>query len=771
MSSSTTLYDVDPWKVTEKGLDDTANRASESIFSVGNGRFGLRANFEEKYSGDSLSGHYVGGVYYPDRTKVGWWKNGYPETFAKVLNSTNWSKIGVVVNGVEVDLFTAKNVIEFKRELDMKRGLVTRLFEVEVVNGVIIRVTAERFCNMHSPNRAAIKYSIEAVHGVDQVVISPSVDADVTNEDSNWNEAFWKFDRAIISDEYEVGCVVNTTKKTCFTVATAFACSLELNGELVDVVNFEASDKEVFATYKIGDVKDGDTLVLKKFIGIVSSLNHEVEGLSELAFAESIAGRDHGYDSEFKEHRLCWEKIWNEGDIEIEGDVKAQQAIRFNIFHLNSTYRGDDPKLNIGPKGFTGEKYGGATYWDTEAYCIPFYLSTHDSSVARQLLVYRFNHLEQAIENAENLGFSGGAALYPMVTMNGEECHNEWEITFEEIHRNGAIAFAIFNYVRYTGDKEYLLEMGFDVLLGIARFWSQRVTFSESRQKWVMLGVTGPNEYENNVNNNWYTNYIARWCMNYTREIGEWISSEHPSVMSAKSEAWGLDFSNESKQWKERCDNLHFPTLNGTQVFLQQDGFMDKEQMMVSDLSSDQRPINQTWSWDRILRSVFIKQADVLQGFYFFADDFTDSMLEENFDFYEPRTVHESSLSPCIHSILASKLGRLEKAYEMYLRTARLDLDDFNSEIHEGLHITSMAGTWMSVVEGFGGFRVVDDVPHFNPILPSEWQSYSFKVHFRSRVLCVVVTPVSTKVILESGEALNVMLHGAPLKLNQPKHY
>jgi maltose phosphorylase len=146
-------------------------------------------------------------------------------------------------------------------------------------------------------------------------------------------------------------------------------------------------------------------------------------------------------------------------------------------------------------------------------------------------------------------------------------------------------------------------------------------------------------------------------------------------------------------------------------------------------------------------------------------------MLEENFDFYEPRTVHESSLSPCIHSILASKLGRLEKAYEMYLRTARLDLDDLNSEIHEGLHITSMAGTWMSVVEGFGGFSVVDDVPHFNPIIPSEWDSYSFKVHFRGRVLCVVVSSISTEVILESGEALNVMLNGDPIKLNQPKHY
>ena len=160
---------------------------------------------------------------------------------------------------------------------------------------------------------------------------------------------------------------------------------------------------------------------------------------------------------------------------------------------------GEDERLNIGPKGFTGEKYGGSTYWDTEAYCLPFYLATSEPKVARNLLVYRYKHLQKAIENAGKLGFTDGAALYPMVTMNGEECHNEWEITFEEIHRNGAIAYAIFDYINYTGDHEYLQEYGLEVLIGISRFWSQRITWSVDRNKYVMLGVTGPNEYENNV--------------------------------------------------------------------------------------------------------------------------------------------------------------------------------------------------------------------------------------------------------------------------------
>jgi len=763
MSLTEGLYKVSPWNIVESGWNEVKNRASGSIFSLGNGRFGHRANFEEKYSGDTLQGHYVGGVYYPDRTKVGWWKNGYPETFAKVLNATNWSRIDVKINGVSLDLHKANNIYEFERNLNMQNALLTRSFRVEVDLGVEVKISSERFCNMAYPDRALIRYSIEPLSGVNLIQISPIVDADVNNEDTNWDEEFWQFNGAEITKD-DSACVVNTTKKTEFKVATAFASSLTVNGKDVASMGAFKNDKLAGVAYEV-TAEVGQKVVLSKYIGLVSSLNHTDEDVELLAQKEAHLGRKNGFDFEYNAHCAEWANIWRNGDVEIEGDESAQQAIRFNIFHLNSTYRGDDPKLNIGPKGFTGEKYGGATYWDTEAYCLPFYLNTHGDSVAKQLLVYRFNHLEQAISNAKKLGFNRGAALYPMVTMNGEECHNEWEITFEEIHRNGAIAFAIFNYVRHTGDDKYLVDMGFDVLLGIARFWSQRVNFSEANQKWMILGVTGPNEYENNVNNNWYTNYIAKWCMNYAIEIGEWLSEQHTEVYKAKCVAWDLDPQVEFKEWSKRADNMHLPSLEGTNVFLQQDGFMDKEQLFASDLSSSDRPINQNWSWDRILRSVFIKQADVLQGLYFFGDDFSREQLEDNFDFYEPRTVHESSLSPCVHSVLAAKLGKVDKAYEMYLRTSRLDLDDYNQEIHEGLHITSMAGTWMSVVEGFGGFSVLNGVPHFSTLLPKEWQSFSFRLLFRDRLLRITVSNQDAEVVLESGLDLQVVLNDKEIEL------
>ena len=471
-----------------------------------------------------------------------------------------------------------------------------------------------------------------------------------------------------------------------------------------------------------------------------------------------------GYEQLLQEQKDAWAKIWEMADIAIEGDVKAQQGIRFNIFQLNQTYLGKDERLNIGPKGFTGEKYGGSTYWDTEAYCIPFYMATKDQQVARNLLTYRYNQLEKAKENAQKLGFTNGAALYPMVTMNGEESHNEWEITFEEIHRNGAMIFAIHNYVRYTGDFSYIPEKGLEVMIAVARFWQQRATFSIPKNKYVILGVTGPNEYENNINNNWYTNYLAKWCIQYCMQMIDKVKDGYPEDYDRVMGLAGLHDS-ELMDWKEVAENMYFPYSEDHGVFLQQDGFLDKEIVPVSELEKTQRPINQKWSWDRILRSCYIKQADVLQGFYFFEDHFSHQELEKHFDFYEPLTVHESSLSPCVHSIQAAKLGRMEQAYDFYLRTSRLDLDDYNHEVEQGCHITSMAGTWMSIVEGFGGMRVIDDKLCFNPRIPEQWKAYSFKVNFRNQILKIEVAADKTSFLLEGTEPLEILLNGKAVEV------
>jgi maltose phosphorylase len=751
------------WSILEEGFDPDQVKASESLFSIGNGAMGQRANFEEQYSGPTFQGSYIAGVYYPDKTRVGWWKNGYPEYFAKVLNAPNWIGINVFINDEVLDLNTCKKVEDFKRELNMKEGWLSRSFVATLQNDIKVEVRTKRFLSLDKDELGAIDYAVTPLNSDASITYKPYFDSGITNEDTNWDDKFW--DILNVSHENNQAFIQAKTMKTDFYTCTFMESQVFIDGKLVlTEPSFGADANYASFSYNY-NVKQNETYTIHKFGGYTVDRNHNKSELVSAAKSVLKKATESGFLVLLEAQKKSWSQIWERADITIEGDVKAQQGIRFNIFHLNQTYLGTDARLNIGPKGFTGEKYGGSTYWDTEAYCIPFYMATKDQSVARNLLTYRYKHLEKAIENAEKLGFKNGAALYPMVTMNGEECHNEWEITFEEIHRNGAIAFAIFNYYRYTGDFSYIPEMGLEVLIGIARFWHQRATFSTDKSKYVILGVTGPNEYENNVNNNWYTNYIAKWCIDYTLETIKKVKEGH-SIDFARISGKTKITHEELELWEDVADNMYFPYSEKHNVYLQQDGFLDKQLITVAELDKAQRPINQKWSWDRILRSPYIKQADTLQGMYFFEDQFTTEELGRHFDFYEPFTVHESSLSPCVHSIQAAKLDRMDQAYTFYLRTSRLDLDDYNHEVHEGLHITSMAGTWMSIVEGFGGMRVKNDSLTFEPKIPEQWKAYSFKVNFRHQILKVSVTQNDTQFELDGGHDLQILVHGKPVTIS-----
>jgi len=745
----------DEWNIIEKGFNPEYNRISESIFSIGNGHMGQRANFEESYSGDSLQGSYLAGVYYPDKTRVGWWKNGYPEYFAKVVNSVNWIGINVLIDGQEFDL--AKCIVhDFQRKLDMQNGILSRDVEFTTAVGNRFKLSTSRFLSIKEPDTAVVEYSLTPISSNSTIQYEPFLDGDVSDEDSNYDEKFW----------FEVSQATNnTTSSICMeTFKTGFqACTAMNPVAYLDDIKLDNSDDNISLSGYVSkkfkqDVKQNTTFKLIKYVAIEISLNHKKENIANMAISRAVEINAKGYNLLKKEQSEQWGKKWAESDIKIDGDIAAQQAIRFNIFQLYQTYLGDDPRLNIGPKGFTGEKYGGVTYWDTEAFCLPFYLKTSEKRVARNLLKYRYNHLPKAIENAEKLGFNNGAALYPMVTINGEECHNEWEITFEEIHRNGAIAYAIYNYVSYTGDTSVIKEFGLEVLIAISRFWAQRVNWSEKKKAFVILGVTGPNEYENNVNNNWYTNTIAKWSLKYTIEQLDRLETENHAQLKELYSNISFNKELETDRWQHIIDNIYLPESEEDGIFLQQEGFLDKELTPVTKLSAEDRPIHANWSWDRILRSVYIKQADVLQGLYLFEDQYDKETISKNFNFYEPLTVHESSLSASVHCIVANTIGDHEKAYEMYLRTARLDLDDYNSDTCDGLHITSMGGTWMSIVEGFAGLRIRDGLLKLSPSIPKTWNSYSFRIIFRDIRLNITVTAQDVSVENHSDKELEIQI-------------
>ncbi|MEA4850406.1 MAG: family 65 glycosyl hydrolase domain-containing protein [Paludibacter sp.] len=752
---------TDPWCIIEEGFHQNKQLASESIFSLGNGQIGQRANFEEHYSGETMLGSYIAGIYYPERAEHGNWKNGYSDTNDKIVNAPNWTVISVRLNDNRLDL-ADWDIKDFRRTLNMREGFLERSFEATNFKGHRIQVSVRRFLSMAETEIGAISYTVKSLNFEGRISFLPLIDGDVRNSFTNYDEPFWNVLQT--KTEQDVSHLWAQTRRMDFHVCAGLTYSFYKNNELLNV-NPTKIEKEKVAGFSVGtDIRIGDTVCLNKYVAVISSLNHPREELTLRACTMARTAKKKGWNQLFEEHVKVWEEKWLQSDVIIDSDIAAQQAIRYSIFQLNQTYNGNDARLNISPKGFTGEKYSGATRWDTEAICIPFYLCTSPQNVSKNLLLYRFRHLPKAILNAEKLGFTNGAALFPVATFNGVESYNEWEMTFEEIHRNGIIAYAIYNYIRYTGDENYLADYGLRVLIAISRFWSQRVSVSTEKKKYVILGVTGPNMYENNVNNNWFTNYVAIWCLKYTIESIEKVKKSNFHAFEDLTQEIAFS-SDEIFRWKDIIENMYFPENKELGIFLQQDGFLDKSLTPATDIPESQRPVMQHWSWDRILRSSLIKQADVVQGLYFFEDHFDKETIKRNFEFYEPLTVHESSLSPCTHSIVASAVGDKQKAYDLYLRTARLDLDDYNNEVADGLHITSMAGTWLAIVQGFGGMRVKDNKLHFNPQIPEKWNAFAFNILFRNNQLNIKVEKHKTIISNIKGPAIELYLRKKPVRI------
>ncbi|NLW21115.1 MAG: glycoside hydrolase family 65 protein [Clostridiales bacterium] len=733
---------VHPWKVIQTSFNPGHQRFAESLMSLGNGQMGLRGNFEEHYSGDHHQGTYIGGVWFPDKTRVGWWKNGYPQYFGKVINAMNLIGLDVRVNGQQLDAGTLQ-VIRFQRELDMQTGTLRRDMVLKTPQGRV-QVRAERFVSMADTTCMALRYEVVPDYDA-EVTIDAFLDGEVRNEDSNYDEHFWEQLDAGVVEHAAGGYLVSRTRPNPFdtprfTVAGAFRVQSDM-----EYTSDEA--RLGFVSLRFAkSLKAGEKATLDKIICVATDRDYEAEGLADTARRFVRGSAKLGYEGLRALHAAAWAQKWERADVVISGDEAAQQGIRFNLFHLLCTYTGEDERLNIGPKGFTGEKYGGATYWDTEAYCFPVYLATAGEEVAHQLLRYRHQQLPGAYHNAAQQGLPG--ALYPMVTFNGIECHNEWEITFMELHRNGAIAHAIFEYTTYTGDESWLMGEGLEVLLGIARFWAGRVHHNARTGKYMIHGVTGPNEYENNVNNNWYTNRIAAWCLEYFADAYMKATPQRRAQLQVGEE--------ELRRMLRISRDMYYPVDEGRGVFVQHDTFLDKQLMPVSELMPEDRPLNQRWSWDRILRSCFIKQADVLQGLYFLGHLYDRDCKKRNFDFYEPMTVHESSLSPCVHAILAAEIGYEDKAVELYHRTARLDLDNINKDAEDGLHITSMSGAWLVIARGFAGMRTATGRLCLHPFLPTGWTGYSFRFEYRGRVIRLEMD--------QQGVTLT-LLTGAPLAL------
>lgn len=747
---------TDEWSIIEDEFHADNLRMSESIFSLGNGRFGQRGNFEEPYSSDTYPGSFVAGIPFLDTTRVAWWKNGFPRFYTRIPNAANWSSIHLRLIDEELDL-AQWDVNSFYRRLDMHGGISYRDVTATSPRGNSLKLHVEHLANMAHPDLCLIRYSVTSLNYTGRLSLMPLLEVDLNDRSEQTKEKIWN----LLNSGTDNDCAYLWTQTRREDAQICYAMTYRFyKNNKEDSHNQIRIEKGQQTGFSLGaDVKPGDTITVEKYVVIASSPYYERQELVEISMNMARKAKADGWNLLVDDHRKAWQKIWDETDVIIEGDPETQQGIRYNIFQLYQTYRGDDPRLNIAPKGFTGEKYGGNTYWNTELCCVPFFLISSPRKIVENLLMYRYNQLPKAIENARKLGFTGGAALFPQVTSNGEECHNEWEITFEEIHRNNIISYAIDQHASVTGSIDYILQYGLEVMIAISRFWSQRVTFSQPKQQYVILGVTGPDEYQNNVDNNWYTNFSCTRCLASTLHYLEMAAREHPEDYERICRVTHLDYDRETSLWRDIIGRMYLPEDKERGIFIQNDGFMDKELLSADAIPPDQRPINQHWSWDRILRSCYIKQGDVLLGLYLYYFLFDIETVRRNFLFYEPMTVHESSLSPHIHSILAARIGDMEKAHQLFVHATRLDLDDYNNEADQGLHITSMPGSWLAITRGFGGMRVRADHLSFWPAIPSYWKKCSFKINYQRRRVMVETSEKEVTITLLNGPALTLQVY------------
>lgn len=752
---------TDEWNIIEDEFHADDLRMSESIFSLGNGRFGQRGNFEEPYSSDSYPGSFVAGIPFLDKTRVAWWKNGFPRFYTRIPNAANWSSIHLRLIDEELDL-ALWDVNSFNRRLDMYDGISYRDVKATSPRGNSLQVHVEHLVNMAHPDLCLIRYSVTSLNYTGRLSLLPLLEANLNDHAEYTEEKIWN----VLDSGINLDCAYLWTQTRREDAQVCYALSYHFYKNNKEAAhNPIRIEKGKVTGFSLGaDVKPGDTVTLVKYVVVASSLYYERPHLIETSIRLARQAKADGWEALTEDHRQAWHAIWEEADVTIEGDPEAQQGIRYNIFQLYQTYRGDDPRLNIAPKGFTGEKYGGNTYWNTELCCVPFFLFSTPRSIAKNLLMYRYNQLPKAIENAEKLGFKNGAALFPQVTNNGEECHSEWEITFEEIHRNNIIIYAILQYATVTGSDDYILKYGLEVMIAVCRFWSQRVTFSRPKQQYVILGVTGPDEYQSNVDNNWYTNLSCTSCLKITLYYLDLAAEKHPDDYARICRLTGLDYEGETPLWRDIARRMYLPEDKEQGIFVQNDGFMDKTLQTTDAIPADERPINQHWSWDRILRSCYIKQSDVLLGLYLYYYKFDTETIRRNFHFYEPMTVHESSLSPHVHAILAARIGETEKAYRLFLHATRLDLDDYNNETDQGLHITSMPGSWLALVRGFANLQIRQNSLNFSPVRPLHWTKYAFKVNFQGRKLGVEVTG-EVRITLLAGEPLAIQVYDTPYTL------
>ena len=526
------------------------------------------------------------------------------------------------------------------------------------------------------------------------------------------------------------------------------------NNDLIKELSWQKDIKEMMAEISVSvECEQGTTVKLDKFICYSTALDMGKNELETFVNKELEAAETDGGLYLEKYQKEYMESFWKIADVEIKGNEAVQQGIHFNLYHIIQA-AGRDGHTGMGAKGLSGEGYEGHYFWDTEMYVLPVLIYT-EPEVAKKLLDYRYGTLDQARERARILGHMKGA-LYPWRTINGAEASTYYPLGTAQYHINADIAYALSLYLQVSGDVEYLKEKGAEILIETARVWADVGSFAECKDgRYCICDVTGPDEYNVLVDNNFYTNLMARENLRDAVGAVSYLNENAPEVLSRLEEK--IDFSiEEIEMWNQIIEKMYFPYDEKRQIYPMDDGFMMRKPWDESKIPPEKR----AWLYENyhplfIMRHRMSKQADAILGMYLHSNLFTEEEIRRNYDFYQEVTLHHSSLSTCIFGIVACDIGYLDEAYKYFSQSARMDLDDYHNNFYAGIHAANMAGTWQAIVNGFAGVRCQDSKLRFKPVIPKEWEEYRFRIKRKGTLLEVTVSKQEARFKIIEGDRIN----------------
>ena len=712
-------FGVHPWCVSESGFNPRYALTAESVFSLANEFMGFRGFAEEGCAQGipSMIGTYLNGVYELSGEETPGGYKGIVKQTHYMVNAANFLKLEILID--KERLLLDKKADSFLRTLDFTSGLLTRSYTM-LLQGKQVFVRCERILSMDNPHLGAQRLTLKCEEGCDAEVhfIIDGAQRHYTSDNCLWRQL------ETFQEGEQAGLLMTTS-----TTDQKVLYRSQVSGSSAAFSDRVLHQKAVY------HLTPGDEITREKSIRVDVFRSSEAFDYSQPGFAS--------FDEILKGNQAHYEAFWKTADVQIKGDELNQQGIRYCIFHLHQTYRGFDEHNNIGAKGLTGEAYNGHAFWDTETYCLPYYLF-NDPQAARHLLSFRYHTLVQARERAKQLDCQG--ACYPIATLNGKEACALWQHASLQMQPSTAVAFGIWHYAHVTGDKAFLFGQGKEILVDICRYLVTRGNWNQDRSAFGFYGVMGPDEFHLMVNNNFYTNFMAKQTLVFTLDTLEQSGDSQVSV--EERETW-------------RAIVRHMILIQREDKVLEQhEGYFSLPHQDIHAIPLNEFPLYEHWSYDRIYRTDMIKQPDVLMAMFLFPGSFTKEELRVNYDYYEPRCIHESSLSPSVHTILASDLGRCSEAERFFGFATRLDLDNYNRNTREGLHLTSIAAAWVTIVYGFGGLRTDGSLIQLKPFLPESWEEYSFNLRIKDSWIKLLVNREGSKVTLATGDPVSIVLAG-----------